>query len=102
MAAQMPPGPFCQSCGMPLAKPEDHGTERDGARSRDYCKYCYARGAFTEPRITMGAMIDKCVPIMAQRGIMPAAEARVMMSAMLPRLKRWSGVKAAAPAGGPV
>ena len=38
---------FCQSCGMPLLGEQDKGTEAGGARSEDYCTYCYQDGAFT-------------------------------------------------------
>lgn len=34
-------------------------------------------------------MIDRCVGIMAQKGIMPEAQARALMSATLPKLTRW-------------
>ena len=44
---------FCQCCGMPLDKPEDAGTEADGARSGDYCHYCYQNGSFTAPGASM-------------------------------------------------
>ena len=37
---------FCQSCGMPLTKNEDCGTNADGSKNFDYCKYCYADGKF--------------------------------------------------------
>ncbi len=53
-------GPFCQSCGMPLEKPDDFGTGSHGFRINDYCHYCFQGGAFTEPKITMKEMIDKC------------------------------------------
>jgi hypothetical protein len=42
-----PQGPFCQSCAVPLNKPELFGTEADGSRSEKYCAYCYQNGAFT-------------------------------------------------------
>jgi len=32
---------FCQSCYMPMVKPEDFGTEKDGNSSLDYCCHCY-------------------------------------------------------------
>ena len=38
---------FCQSCGMPLADVNDIGTNADGSRNEDYCKYCYENGQFT-------------------------------------------------------
>lgn len=38
---------FCQSCGMPLQNEADYGTEAGGARSEEYCTYCYQNGGFT-------------------------------------------------------
>jgi hypothetical protein len=32
---------FCQSCGMPLSKGEDFGTNAGGSKNDDYCVYCY-------------------------------------------------------------
>jgi hypothetical protein len=84
-----PKGPFCQSCGMPMDKPEDFGTEASGSRNSEYCHYCYEKGAFTTPNLSLQAMIDICVDAMAKRGVMPAPQARMLMTQMLPGLKRW-------------
>lgn len=89
MAPQEPKGPFCQSCAMPLGKPEDFGTDQIGYRVNAFCRHCYADGAFTEPAISMQEMLDKCVSVMAEHGIMPAAQARALMADVLPRLERW-------------
>jgi hypothetical protein len=89
MPAQEQKGPFCQSCAMPLGKPEDFGTDKAGYRVNDYCHYCFANGVFTDPTITMQAMLDKCVAIMAQQGVMPEPRARALMMDVFPRLKRW-------------
>lgn len=53
-------GPFCQSCSMPLEKPEDFGTSASGQRVNDYCRYCYQHGAFTDSSITLDRMIEVC------------------------------------------
>jgi len=90
-------GPFCQSCGMPLAVPEDFGTDVVGYRVNDYCHFCFANGVFTEPRATVSDMIDRCAVIMAQRGIMSQDRARTRMTEVLPRLKRWRQVQLSAP-----
>ncbi|MCR4995040.1 MAG: GNAT family N-acetyltransferase [Bacteroidales bacterium] len=37
---------FCRSCGMPLTKNEDCGTNADGSTNYDYCQYCYKDGQF--------------------------------------------------------
>ncbi len=89
MEAQEPKGPFCQSCGMPMQKPEDFGTEASGYRVNDYCHYCYVDGGFIDPGMSMQAMLNKCASAMAERGIMPEFHARVMLADILPRLKRW-------------
>lgn len=90
MPAREPRGPFCQSCSMPLTKPDDFGTDQAGFRVNDYCRHCFADGAFTEPGITMQAMLDRCVGIMQEQDIMSAPEARLLLADVLPRLKRWS------------
>ena len=89
MPGREPQGPFCQSCGMPLEKPEDFGTGANGFRINDYCRYCFQDGAFTEPDISMKSMIDKCVGIIAKQGIMPELRARALMTEVIPKLKRW-------------
>lgn len=74
---------------MLLEKPEDFGTGEHGFRINDYCHFCFQNGSFTDPAITMQAMIDKCVTIMAQQGIMPEGQSRILMNQVIPQLKRW-------------
>jgi hypothetical protein len=74
---------------MPLGKPEDFGTDPAGYRVNDYCRHCYTDGAFTEPAISMEAMLNRCVAVMDSQGIMPAPQARALLADVLPRLKRW-------------
>ena len=81
---------FCQSCAMPLENPEDFGTESCGAKSADYCHYCYKDGAFTS-EATMESMIELCVPHVVEAGVYPTAEkARAEMLVFFPTLKRWA------------
>ncbi len=81
---------FCQSCGMPMgADDEQYGTEKDGRKSADYCKYCYDKGAFLS-ECTMDEMIEFCVPHMTEGNTgMTADKARDMMKGFFPQLKRW-------------
>lgn len=58
---------FCQSCAMPLENPEDFGTEKDGGKNADYCRYCYESGAFTGD-VSMEGMIEACVPFTLEAG----------------------------------
>jgi hypothetical protein len=80
---------FCQSCAMPLERPEDFGTAGDGTRAAEYCRFCYRNGAFLQPQASQEGMIDKCVSVMVQQHIMPEAQARALMTTVIPTLKRW-------------
>ena len=55
----------CQSCAMPLKKPEDRGTEKNLDKSSMYCKHCYQEGEFLQKSITVDEMKqvvkEKCV-----------------------------------------
>jgi hypothetical protein len=84
-----PQGPFCQSCSMPMEKPEMFGTNADGSQSKEYCVYCFKDGRFTEPGISMQQMIDRCVTVMVQQKIMAEDQARDLMKRTIPTLTRW-------------
>ena len=86
-------GRFCQSCGMPMGLTDEvRGTNADGSKSEDFCKYCYENGAFTND-CTMDEMIEICVPhvVSANPGT-NTEEARNMMREFFPTLKRWKAV----------
>lgn len=89
MIREQPKGPICQSCGMPMATPEEFGTAKGGVRSEEYCRYCFVNGRFTDPKMSMGGMIEFCVRILTQRRLMPEPEARSLMNTVIPTLKRW-------------
>ena len=88
MNMQQPQGPFCQSCGMPMVNPEDFGTNTDGSKNDEYCRYCFQNGQFTDPNITLEQMIDKLAS-MASKMNMTEDQARNMANSFLPQLKRW-------------
>jgi hypothetical protein len=90
MNAETPQGPFCQSCTMPMAKPEDHGTDADGTANEEYCRYCYQNGSFTEPDLTVGQMTAKCAGIMRQMHVPEKQIERT--KAFLPMLARWRSI----------
>ncbi len=81
-------GRFCQSCGMPMPEEELLGTEREGVKTEEYCKYCYEDGEFKQPDITLQSMIDLCTGYLVEQG-MNEADARGMLAQSLPLLKRW-------------
>ena len=77
---------YCQCCGMPMGETDElYGTEADGSKSQDYCKYCYDKGVFLQD-CTMEEMIEFCVPHVTS---MTPDEARHMMQEWFPTLKRW-------------
>lgn len=66
-----------------------NGTNSDGSKNEDYCKYCYVDGSFTSD-ISMEGMIELCVPHMVSANSgMSEDEARRMMKEFFPTLKRW-------------
>lgn len=81
---------YCQCCAMPMGDANElNGTNSDGTKNEDYCKYCYMDGAFTSD-ITMEEMIEVCVPHMVSANPgMSEDEARKMMKEFFPVLKRW-------------
>lgn len=84
-------GPVCQSCGMPMRRPDDFGRSSDGTRCDEYCHFCFVDGHLIDPDMTMQAMIDKCTAVLAQRGAMSEPQVRMLMADTIPRLKRWRG-----------
>jgi hypothetical protein len=87
--AEMPKGPFCQSCGIPLETPDQFGTDAEGMRINDYCVYCFRDGAFTEPNISREQMIAKVADLLARIEEMPEAQAQKKAESTIPNLKRW-------------
>ena len=81
-------GYICQSCGMPMEKSEDFGTNDDGSRNKDYCCFCFQNGAFKNPDLTMEQMIDKLILLSDKTG-MSQAQSRKMAQTVIPKLKRW-------------
>ena len=78
---------FCQSCSMPLDSNEIKGTEKDGSKSNEYCKYCYQDGHFTTPELTLPEMEKIVVTEMGKQHI-PQNIVDMAVSS-LPQLKRW-------------
>ena len=84
---------FCQSCGMPLTKNEDCGTNADGSTNFDYCVYCYKEGQFLQ-ECTMDEMIEHCAQFVDEVNKnmpkpMTKEEYKQMMRGFFPMLKRW-------------
>ena len=80
---------FCQSCGMPMTEASQYGTNADGTRNTDSCRYCYQNGAFLAD-CTMEQMVDFCLDVEKDSGrYTDRAEAKRAMLSWFPELKRW-------------
>ena len=83
---------FCQSCGMPMSKDEEFGTNEDGTLNNEYCSYCFKNGAYIDADITMNEMLK-----MGLKGIDENTEMSKLMKFMIKKmypfqikkLKRW-------------
>lgn len=80
---------MCQSCGMPLKESEMYGTNADGSKNEEYCKFCYQNGEFTDAGITMEDKIEKNIKIAVEKMGLDENEARAMANSVIPKLKRW-------------
>ena len=78
---------FCQSCSMPLHNDAMLGTEKDGSRNRQFCKYCYQDGSFVNPNMSLQEMTSfvktKMQEMHIDQGIINK------MVEILPSLNRW-------------
>ncbi len=80
----------CQSCGMPLSDEFDgYGTESDGSKSAEYCKFCFQNGAFTNPDQTVDEMVQSSVDFMTANLGFTREQATEMSGNVIPNLRRW-------------
>lgn len=75
---------------MPLGE-GFYGTEADNeVNNKDYCKFCYQNGSFTNPKETLQSMIQKSVDNMVKELSYPEAHAKNLANSFIPTLKRWA------------
>jgi len=78
---------FCQSCSMPLEKEVDFATNADGSCNKEYCIFCYKKGEFTEPDLTLEEVLDNVEKIMKEMSMTEDVIEETKL--MIPNLKRW-------------
>lgn len=78
----------CQSCGMPLG-PGFFGTLMDNSETDEYCKFCFQKGEFTQPDLTVDEMINLSIDTMLNDLKMPPQQAEQLARSVIPSLKRW-------------
>lgn len=79
---------LCQSCAMPLEKETDFGTNQNGEKNEDYCRYCFQKGSFTQPELSLEAMILHLASFHKKMNI-SEDNAKKFAQKLLPTLKRW-------------
>jgi hypothetical protein len=72
---------------MPIDNLEDRGIEMNGSKSKEYCKYCYQNGAFTDPSMTLEQMQALVSTKLTEMQVPDAILQNSMQ--MLPSLRRW-------------
>lgn len=82
--------PMCQSCGMPLGI-DTFGTNASGTYNEEYCKFCFQKGGFTDPDITLSQMIQISVSYIKKDSSV-LEEAVQQLIDLIPTLKRWRNV----------
>jgi len=70
-----------------------YGTEADGTLNREYCKFCFQDGIFTDEGLTVDDMIEKSVDNMTKEQGFEARQARDLAQGVIPKLKRWNKSK---------
>ncbi len=83
---------ICQSCGMPLTKEEDYGTNADGSKNGEYCVYCFKDGKFTDGIDNLVDYIEESKKHAAEYAKMAGMTEEQMVEhieKILPTLKRW-------------
>ncbi len=78
---------ICQCCGMPLGEDGFISREPDGRFNEEYCKWCYADGAFTYSDKT--ALIDYIAGHFPAPEGASEAEYRAQLDKQLSGLKHW-------------
>lgn len=79
--------PLCQSCGIPLDNDAIKGTEKNGLKNQEYCKFCYDQGGFINPNLTIDEMKERVENQMKKLKL--SDEAIQEAISVLPPLNRW-------------
>lgn len=78
---------ICQCCGMPLNEDNLISREQDGNYNEDYCKWCYADGAFAYQ--SKESLLDYLVDHMPNPDNLKEEDRRAQFDLYLSQLKHW-------------
>jgi len=81
---------FCHSCGKPIDKVEDFGTNADGSKNSDYCQLCFQNGKFTHRKLSTEQMLEVVASILVKQMNISKerAKEKARMFIQLKRLQR--------------
>ncbi len=80
---------ICQSCGMPIIDEHDMSTNIDGTQNSVYCHFCYEKGSFTNPKLTLKKQVNKLVETAKLKLNLSEKNAFDLANTTLSDLKRW-------------
>ncbi len=87
----MEEGVRCQSCGIKFEE-GFWGSEKNGEKSREYCKFCYQEGVFLMPDLEVEDMVALAVHNMVDDLGMDMETAKKIANEEIYQLKRWKGL----------
>lgn len=81
----------CESCGYPLRREPDHGTEADGSISGLFCTVCYQNGEFVHEASDIAEFLTKAAPDIAKYRGGSVGKIKLTLKKDLKKVARWSG-----------
>ncbi len=79
----------CQSCGMPIDRHEDFGTNSNLTKNEDFCIFCFHNGRFSEPEISKAVMVSRITESLVAKTNLPKEQAHRFVNDTISSLKRW-------------
>ena len=80
----------CESCGYPLRREPDHGTEADGSISGLYCTVCYQDGQFVHEAADIAEFVTKAAPDIAKYRGGAVGKIKLTLKKDLRKVPRWT------------
>ena len=80
----------CESCGYPLRREPDHGTEADGSISGIYCSVCYQNGEFVHEARDIAEFLTKAAPDIAKYRGGSVGKIKLTLKKDLKKVPRWA------------
>lgn len=66
-----------------------YGMNADDSENHEFCKFCYQKGVFTDPNMTVEEMIESSIKNMTEDLHFSPAKATELAHTFIPTLARW-------------